>query len=116
MISKFDTLSKVAYNFAKKKERTNMPKKIQTTRILLFEFLNNNRQQSHRCTLSSLLMQTRPIRWSANNIIMKNLNKRLDNAQWFSFQESISFVSGLIWYLKKKSRDWWEYLPFAPCQ
>ncbi len=103
---KFDTLSKIAYNYwRRKKERSKDSKEF--SEIPEFYTLSfDNIEKSHRCNpIDPYLMRNQTDAADAATIIMKNLNKDWIKRSDFFSKSAISFVSGLIWYLKKKSEE-----------
>lgn len=104
---KFDTLSKITYNYwlRKKEQLKNTPEKL----ALLPEFYVicfDNMEKSHRCNpINPYLLKSQTDASDAATIIMKNLNREWIKRNDFFSKSAISFVSGLIWYLKKKSEE-----------
>ncbi len=104
---KFDTLSKITYNYwlRKKEHLKNNPEKL----ALLPEFYVicfDNVEKSHRCNpINPYLLKSQTDASDAATIIMKNLNREWIKRNDFFSKSAISFVSGLIWYLKKKSEE-----------
>ena len=104
---KFDTLSKITYNYwlRKKEQLKNIPEKM----ALLPEFYVicfDNVERSHRCNpINPYLLKSQTDASDAATIIMKNLNREWIKRNDFFSKSAISFVSGLIWYLKKKSEE-----------
>jgi len=101
---KFDTLSKITYNYwRRKKERTTDPEelsKIPEFYTLSFDNIKN------RCNpIDPYLMTSQTDAADAATIIMKNLNKDWIKRSDFFSKSAISFVSGLIWYLKIKAEQ-----------
>ena len=63
-------------------------------------------ERSNRCNpIDPYLMQNQSDAADAATVIMKNLNKDWIKRSDFFAKSAISFVSGLIWYLKKKSEE-----------
>lgn len=105
---KFDTLSKIAYNYwLRKKERLKALKSEEFAELPEFYTLSfDNIEKSHRCNpIDPYLMHNQTDAADAATIIMKNLNKDWIKRSDFFSKSAISFVSGLIWYLKKKSEE-----------
>ncbi|MDB4291764.1 type IV secretory system conjugative DNA transfer family protein [Maribacter sp.] len=103
---KFDTLSKIAYNYWKrKKEALEKSKSEELSEMPEFYTISfDNIEKSHRCNpIDPYLMTNQTDAADAATIIMKNLNKDWIKKSDFFSKSAISFVSGLIWYLKKKS-------------
>ncbi len=104
---KFDTLSKITYNYwlRKKEQLKNEPEKLS----LLPDFYVicfDNVEKSHRCNpINPYLLKSQTDASDAATIIMKNLNREWIKRNDFFSKSAISFVSGLIWYLKKKSEE-----------
>ncbi len=104
---KFDTLSKITYNYwlRKKEQLKHNPEKL----ALLPEFYVicfDNVEKSHRCNpINPYLLKSQTDASDAATIIMKNLNREWIKRNDFFSKSAISFVSGLIWYLKKKSEE-----------
>ncbi len=104
---KFDTLSRITYNYwlRKKEQLKNRPEKL----ALLPEFYIlcfDNVEKSHRCNpINPYLLKSQTDASDAASIIMKNLNREWIKRNDFFSKSAISFVSGLIWYLKKKSEE-----------
>ncbi len=104
---KFDTLSKITYNYwlRKKEQLKNIPEKM----VLLPDFYVicfDNVERSHRCNpINPYLLKSQTDASDAATIIMKNLNREWIKRNDFFSKSAISFVSGLIWYLKKKSEE-----------
>ncbi len=104
---KFDTLSKITYNYwlRKKEQLKNSPEKL----ALLPDFYVicfDNVEKSHRCNpINPYLLKSQTDASDAATIIMKNLNREWIKRNDFFSKSAISFVSGLIWYLKKKSEE-----------
>ncbi|MCM4162806.1 MULTISPECIES: type IV secretory system conjugative DNA transfer family protein [unclassified Arenibacter] len=112
---KFDTLSKVAYNYwRRKKERTyDVQEKSKLPEFYTLSF--DNIEKSHRCNpIDPYLMRNQTDAADAATIIMKNLNKDWIKRSDFFSKSAISFVSGLIWYLKKKSEETGENICTLP--
>jgi len=105
---KFDTLSKITYNYwMRKKERLEKSNSEELASMPEFYTLSfDNIEKSHRCNpIDPYLMQNQTDAADAATIIMKNLNKDWIKRSDFFSKSAISFVSGLIWYLKKKSEE-----------
>ncbi len=105
---KFDTLSKIAYNYwLQKKERLKALKSGERADLPKFFTLSfDDIEKSHRCNpIDPYLMRNQTDAADAATIIMKNLNKDWIKRSDFFSKSAISFVSGLIWYLKKKSEE-----------
>ncbi len=105
---KFDTLSKMAYNYwVRKRERLEASKSEELGAMPEFYTLSfDNIEKSHRCNpIDPYLMQNQTDASDAATIIMKNLNKDWITRSDFFSKSAISFVSGLIWYLKKKAEQ-----------
>ncbi|ASV32356.1 MULTISPECIES: type IV secretory system conjugative DNA transfer family protein [Flavobacteriaceae] len=105
---KFDTLSKIAYNYwMRKKERLMAAKSDELIELPEFYTLSfDDIEKSHRCNpIDPYLMRNQTDAADAATIIMKNLNKDWIKRSDFFSKSAISFVSGLIWYLKKKSEE-----------
>lgn len=105
---KFDTLSKITYNYwRRKKERLekDAPEKL----VLLPEIYMlcfDNMEKTHRANpINPYLMKSQTDASDAASIIMKNLNREWIKRNDFFSRSAISFVSGLIWYLKKKAEE-----------
>lgn len=112
---KLDTLSKIAYNYWRRKKelikQEDLPSKIPEFYILSFD----NIEISNRCNpIDPYLMQNQTDASDAATIIMKNLNKEWIKRGDFFSKSAISFVAGLIWYLKKKSEETGEYICTLP--
>ncbi|WP_051315550.1 type IV secretory system conjugative DNA transfer family protein [Arenibacter certesii] len=112
---KFDTLSKVAYNYwRRKKERTIDANELSTLPVF-YTLSFDNIEKSHRCNpIDPYLMRNQTDAADAATIIMKNLNKEWIKRSDFFSKSAISFVSGLIWYLKKKSEETGENICTLP--
>lgn len=105
---KFDTLSKIAYNYwQRKKERLGDAGSDELETMPEFYTLSfDNIERSHRCNpIDPYLMQNQTDAADAATIIMKNLNRDWIKQTDFFAKSAISFVSGLIWYLKIKSEQ-----------
>lgn len=105
---KFDTLSKIAYNYwVRKRECLATSNSDQLAEMPEFYTLSfDNIEKSHRCNpIDPYLMQNQTDASDAATIIMKNLNKDWIKRGDFFSKSAISFVSGLIWYLKKKAEQ-----------
>lgn len=105
---KFDTLSKIAYNYLRRKrERPENDKVPRTVKIPEFYVISfDNIEKSNRCNpIDPYLMKNQSDAADAATVIMKNLNKDWIKRSDFFAKSAISFVSGLIWYLKKKSEE-----------
>lgn len=105
---KFDTLSKIAYNYwMRKRERLIAAKSAELAEMPEFYTLSfDDIEKSHRCNpIDPYLMRNQTDAADAATIIMKNLNKDWIKRSDFFSKSAISFVSGLIWYLKKKSEE-----------
>ncbi len=105
---KFDTLSKITYNYwRRKKERLQGAKSDELANMPEFYTLSfDNIEKSHRCNpIDPYLMQNQTDAADAATIIMKNLNRDWIKQTDFFAKSAISFVSGLIWYLKIKSEE-----------
>lgn len=105
---KFDTLSKIAYNYwLRKKKRLKASKSDALAEMPEFYTLSfDDIEKSHRCNpIDPYLMRNQTDAADAATIIMKNLNKDWIKRSDFFSKSAISFVSGLIWYLKKKSEE-----------
>ncbi len=105
---KFDTLSKITYNYwLRKKEQL---KNNLTALALLPEFYVisfDNVEKSNRCNpINPYLLKSQTDAADAATIIMKNLNREWIKRNDFFSKSAISFVSGLIWFLKKKSEHY----------
>ena len=105
---KFDTLSRIAYNYwLRKKEdlEKNNPELLH----LIPEFYTvsfDDPEKSHRNNpINPYLMKSQIDVADAATIIMKNLNREWIKQNDFFSRSAISFVSGLIWYLKKKAEE-----------
>ncbi|SEC64429.1 TraM recognition site of TraD and TraG [Tenacibaculum sp. MAR_2009_124] len=104
---KFDSLSRISYNYLEKlkekyKDDPEKLKLIPTPYFICFD----NIEKSHRCNpINPYLMTNQTDAGDAANILMKNLNKEWIKKTDFFAKSAISFVSGLIWYLKKKSEE-----------
>jgi len=103
---KFDTLSKIAYNYwlrRKKVVEKNHPEKkseLPEFFVISFDIIQ------HRCNpIDPYLMKNQMDASDAATIIMKNLNKEWIKKNDFFSRSAISFVSGMIWFLKKKSEQ-----------
>ncbi len=112
---KLDTLSKIAYNYWRRKKEL-LPEADQSQRLPEFYILSfDNIEKSHRCNpIDPYLMQNQTDASDAATIIMKNLNREWIKRGDFFSKSAISFVAGLIWYLKKKSEETGEYLCTLP--
>ena len=105
---KFDTLSKIAYNYwMRKRERLLASNSDELAEMPEFYTLSfDDIEKSHRCNpIDPYLMRNQTDAADAATIIMKNLNKDWIKRSDFFSKSAISFVSGLIWYLKKKSEE-----------
>jgi hypothetical protein len=105
---KFDTLSKIAYNYwMRKKERSAASNSVELAEMPEFYTLSfDDIEKSHRCNpIDPYLMRNQSDAADAATIIMKNLNRDWIKRSDFFSKSAISFVSGLIWYLKKKSEE-----------
>ncbi|SHJ64879.1 Type IV secretory system Conjugative DNA transfer [Arenibacter nanhaiticus] len=112
---KFDTLSKIAYNYWRRKKE--LPHEADPLhRLPEFYILSfDNIEKSHRCNpIDPYLMQNQTDASDAATIIMKNLNREWIKRGDFFSKSAISFVAGLIWYLKKKSEETGEYICTLP--
>jgi len=105
---KFDTLSTITYNYwlRKKEQLKNNP----TALALVPDFYVisfDNVEKSHRCNpINPYLLKSQTDAADAATIIMKNLNREWIKLNDFFSKSAISFVSGLIWFLKKKSEQY----------
>ena len=103
---KFDTLSKIAYNYwRRKKERVKDSKEL--SHIPEFYTLSfDNIEKSHRCNpIDPYLMKSQTDATDAATVIMKNSNKDWIKRTDFFSKSAISFTSGLNWYLKIKAEE-----------
>lgn len=99
---KFDTLSKIAYNYWLRKKKNTKPSTEKSPEFFVISF---DRIQ-HRCNpIDPYLMKSQVDASDAATIIMKNLNKEWIKRNDFFSRSAISFVSGMIWFLKKKSEE-----------
>jgi len=104
---KFDTLTRIAYNYwlvfkEKYKDDPEKSKLIPTFYYICFD----NIEKSHRCNpIDPYLMANQTDASDAATSIMKNLNKEWIKKNDFFSRSAISFVSGMMWYLKKKSEE-----------
>ncbi|KAA2215777.1 type IV secretory system conjugative DNA transfer family protein [Maribacter flavus] len=112
---KFDTLSTIAYNYWLREKQT-YGKENQTAPYSKFYVLNfDNVEQSHRCNpLDPYLLKSQMDASDAATVIMKNLNKEWIKRNDFFSRSAISFVSGLIWYLKRKSEEYGKNICTLP--
>ena len=114
---KFDTLTKIAYNYwyrEKQRLEKEAPEKLaHMTEFFVVSFDNI----MNRCNpIDPYLMKNQMDASDAATIIMKNLNKEWIKKNDFFSRSAISFVSGLIWYLKKKSEEYGKkHMHIAPC-
>jgi hypothetical protein len=105
---KFDTLSRVAYNhWLRKKEQLESESPEQLSLLPRFYTLSfDDPERTHRNNpISPYLMKSQIDASDAATIIMKNLNREWIKQNDFFSRSAISFVSGLIWYLKKKAEE-----------
>ena len=105
---KFDTLSKIAYNYwMRKKERLAASSPDKLAEIPEFYVLSfDDMEKTHRSNpIDPYLMRNQTDAADAATIIMKNLNRDWIKRSDFFSKSAISFVSGLIWYLKIKSEE-----------
>ncbi|UBZ13205.1 TraM recognition domain-containing protein [Flagellimonas marinaquae] len=105
---KFDTLSRIAYNhWLKKKEQLGTDDSEQLGSLPGFYTISfDDPERTHRNNpISPYLMKSQIDASDAATIIMKNLNKEWIKQNDFFSRSAISFVSGLIWYLKKKAEE-----------
>jgi|GEM_PF-818411 len=114
---KIDTLSVIAYNYwfrLRQKLEKEAPEKL--TLLPEFYVLSfDSVEKSHRCNpIDPYLMKNQMDASDAATIIMKNLNKEWIKQNDFFSRSAISFVSGLIWYLKKKSEERGENICTLP--
>ena len=105
---KFDTLTQIAYNYwlrKKKKETIDIGKPaVNIPEFYAVSF--DNPEKSHRVNpINPYLMRSQIDAADASTIIMKNLNREWIKQNDFFSRSAISFVSGLIWYLKKKAEE-----------
>ena len=105
---KFDTLTRIAYNYwVRKKDQVekNNPELLH----LLPKFYTlsfDDPERAHRNNpINPYLMKNQIDAADAATIIMKNLNREWIKQNDFFSRSAISFVSGLIWYLKKKAEE-----------
>lgn len=113
---KFDTLSKIAYNYYLfyKEKYKNSPDKLKLLPEFYFICFNDVKK-SHRCNpIDPYLMKSKTDADNASESLMKNLNKEWIKKKDFFSRSAISFVSGLIWYLKKKSEEYGKDLCTLP--
>jgi len=105
---KFDTLSHIAYNYWRRKKE-DVEKNNPELMHLLPDFYTvsfDNPEKSHRNNpINPYLMKSQIDAADAATIIMKNLNREWIKQNDFFSRSAISFVSGLIWYLKKKAEE-----------
>lgn len=105
---KFDTLSKITYNYwRRKKERLEKeaPEKLHLLPEM-YMLCFDNMEKTHRANpINPYLMKSQTDASDAASIIMKNLNREWIKRNDFFSRSAISFVSGLIWYLKKKAEE-----------
>lgn len=105
---KFDTLSKITYNYLKRKRerlKASDPGKL-AAMPEFFVISFDDIEKSNRCNpIDPYLMTSQSDAADAATVIMKNLNKDWIKRSDFFAKSAISFVSGLIWYLKKKSEE-----------
>ncbi len=100
---KFDTLSKIAYNYWKRKkeslQRSNSDNLAEMPEFYTISF--DNIEKSHRCNpIDPYLMKSQTDATDAATIIMKNSNRDWIKRTDFFSKSAISFTSGLTWYLK----------------
>jgi hypothetical protein len=112
---KFDTLSTIAYNYWLREKKTHKKEK-QKEPFPKFYVLNFDAvEQSHRCNpLDPYLLKSQMDASDAATVIMKNLNKEWIKRNDFFSRSAISFVSGLIWYLKRKSEEYGKNICTLP--
>lgn len=105
---KFDTLSKITYNYwLRKKQRLEKeaPEKLEMLPEV-FMLCFDNMEKTHRANpINPCLMKSQTDASDAASIIMKNLNREWIKRNDFFSRSAISFVSGLIWFLKKKAEE-----------
>lgn len=102
---KFDTLTKIAYNYLVKlrEKYKDDPEKLKKLPELYVICLDNP-EKSNRCNpIDPYFMKVQTDAADASTSIMKNLNREWIRKNDFFSRSAISFVSGLIWYLKKVS-------------
>lgn len=105
---KFDTLSRIAYNhWLRKREQLESESPEQLDLLPQFYTISfDDPERTHRNNpISPYLMKSQIDASDAATIIMKNLNKEWIKQNDFFSRSAISFVSGLIWYLKKKAEE-----------
>ncbi len=105
---KFDTLSKITYNYLRRKKESLGDTKLEHTKKLpeFYVISFDDIEKSNRCNpIDPYLMRNQSDAADAATVIMKNLNKDWIKRSDFFAKSAISFVSGLIWYLKKKSEE-----------
>ncbi|PIB31463.1 type IV secretory system conjugative DNA transfer family protein [Maribacter sp. 4G9] len=103
---KFDTLSKIAYNYwRRKKERTKDATEL--SKIPEFYTLSfDDIEKSHRCNpIDPYLMKNQTDATDAATVIMKNSNRDWIKRTDFFSKSAISFTAGLNWYLKIKAEE-----------
>lgn len=105
---KFDTLTRITYNYWLRK-KNQLEQQQPELLHLLPEFYTvsfDDPEKSHRNNpINPYLMKTQIDAADAATIIMKNLNREWIKHNDFFSRSAISFVSGLIWYLKKKAEE-----------
>lgn len=113
---KFDTLTKIAYNYwcrfkAKHKGNVEQLKKVPQFFFICFDNVN----KSHRCNpIDPYLMTNQTDAADAATSIMKNLNREWIRKNDFFSRSAISFVSGLMWFLKKKAEAYGKNICTLP--
>ncbi|MBB3125253.1 hypothetical protein FHS04_002797 [Mesoflavibacter sabulilitoris] len=104
---KFDTLSKIAYNYLihyKEKYKNDEEKMKLMPQIYFISF--DNMKKTHRCNpIDPYLMKNQSDASNAASTLLKNLNKEWIKKMDFFSRSALSFGSGLIWYLKNKSEE-----------
>ena len=105
---KLDTLTRIAFNYWRRKkkelEETNSVELQNFAEFFAVSF--DNPEKSHRNNpINPYLMKSQIDAADAATIIMKNLNKEWIKQNDFFSRSAISYVSGLIWYLKKKAEE-----------
>ncbi|SNZ01429.1 type IV secretory system conjugative DNA transfer family protein [Flagellimonas pacifica] len=103
---KFDTLSKIAYNYwLRKRERVKKEAPEKLALMPEFYVLSFDNIQNRCNPIDPYLMKNQMDAADAATIIMKNLNREWIKRNDFFSRSAISFVSGMIWYLKKKAEE-----------
>jgi len=103
-----DTLTRIAYNYWRRKKEDLEKNNPELLHLLpaFYVVTFDSPEYSNQCNpINPYLMKTQIDAANASTILMKNLNREWIKHNDFFSRSAISFVSGLIWYLKRKAEE-----------